>query len=319
MKTFGWLLRREFWEHRGGFLWAPIIVGIVSLVLIAMGLVVGEVSMHRANVDPQLFGLEHVQGALTAEQMQMLAQGLEIGMYTMPGMIFVVSFFVLFFYCLGSLYDDRKDRSVLFWKSLPLSNVETVASKAVTALFVVPLIATLAAIATGFIFLVLISLYVAWYGMNPFPLVWMQAGPWLAAGKMLAYIPISALWALPSVGWLMLCSSWARGKPFLWALALPVGAGIVVSWFDLMQSLTVPDAWFWKNVVARVLFSLMPGAWLDTSQIDDNFDTPGDFLRIFDLGTTYSALATPHLWIGVVAGLAMLAGAVYFRRKRDEG
>ncbi|MBB5206663.1 hypothetical protein [Chiayiivirga flava] len=319
MNTFAWLLKREFWEHRGGFFWAPIIVGVISLVLFTMGIVVGEVSMHRANVDPKFFGMDAVTSHLTGEQMHMLGTGLQIAMYTVPGLIFVVTFFVLFFYCLGALYDDRKDRSVLFWKSLPLSNLETVASKAVTALLVVPLISTVAAIATGLAFLVLLSAYVGYYGMNPITLVWLQAGPWKAAAQMLAYIPLAALWALPSVGWLMLCSAWARSKPFLWALAIPIGLGIMVSWFDLMQSLTVPDAWFWKNVVARLLLSLMPGSWLDTSGIDDNFQGPDDFARLFDLGNAYAALGTADLWIGAVAGLAMLAGAVYFRRKRDEG
>ena len=55
------------------------------------------------------------------------------------------------------------------------------------------------------------------------------------AGGMLAWIPVYALWALPTVGWLMLCSAWARSKPFLWAVMIPMFAGIFVSWFDLMR------------------------------------------------------------------------------------
>jgi len=33
MKTFYWLVKREFWEHKGGFFWAPVISGIVFLEL----------------------------------------------------------------------------------------------------------------------------------------------------------------------------------------------------------------------------------------------------------------------------------------------
>ena len=55
--------------------------------------------------------------------------------------------FVVFFYCLGSLYDERKDRSVLFWKSLPVSDRDTVLSKALSALVVAPTLAIAVGIA----------------------------------------------------------------------------------------------------------------------------------------------------------------------------
>src|SRR5690606_35856591 len=106
---------------------------------------------------------------------------------------------------------------------------------------------------------------------------------------------------------------------FLWAVAVPIGAGIMVSWFDLMQSLSIPDSWFWKNIVARLLLSIAPGSWLETANIDDNFNSPTDLLRLVDLGSSYAALSSPGLWIGAVAGIAMITSAVYFRRKRDEG
>jgi ABC-2 type transport system permease protein len=235
------------------------------------------------------------------------------------GLIGVVLFFVLFFYCIGSLYDDRRDRSVLFWKSLPLSDTATVASKAATALFIAPLVATAAAILTGIGFLILVSGYVAFNGVNPLPLLWSSAAPLKVAANLIATIPVQALWALPTVGWLMLCSSWARSKPFLWAIALPIGSGVMVSWFDLMQTLAVPDSWYWKNVVARLLLSIAPGSWIDSTNIDDNFEAPEDLLHLFDLGSAYSTMATPDLWIGAIAGIAMIVLAVHFRRKRDEG
>lgn len=124
---------------------------------------------------------------------------------------------------------------------------------------------------------------------------------------------------MPTIGWLLLCSAWAKSKPFLWAVALPIGAGIMVSWFDLMQSISMPDTWFWKQVVARLLLSIAPGSWIDTAQIDDNFQGPQDLLRMVDLGAAYATLASPQLWVGAIAGIAMIFAAVHFRRKRDEG
>jgi ABC-2 type transport system permease protein len=210
---------------------------------------------------------------------------------------------------------------VLFWKSLPLSDSSTVLSKALTALVMVPVISTLAAILTGIGFLVVISIYVAFYGINPLPLLWSNTAVLKAAGTLIAVMPVQLLWALPTVGWLLLCSSWAKSKPFLWALAIPVGAGIVVSWFDLMKSvMTLPDTWFWQHVVARMLFSVAPGGWLDATSIDTrNFNGPDDLMRFADLGTIYGTLLTPQIWVGAIAGIAMIFASIYWRRKRDEG
>jgi ABC-2 type transport system permease protein len=319
MNNMKWLLRREFWENKGGLFWAPIFTGGIYLGLMIMALLVGQMSVNRAHIKINNLNLNELVGKITPEIREHIYAGTELSLYMIAGLFAVVLFWVLLFYCLGSLYDDRRDRSVLFWKSLPVSDRATVGSKALTALVLAPTLSTLAAIATGFGFLALLSVYVGLHGVNPFPLLWAKVAPAKVGLHLLATLPVQALWALPTVGWLMLCSSWAKSKPFLWAVAVPVASGIMVSWFDLMQSLSVPDSWYWKNVVARLLLSIVPGTWLDSSNISDDFQGPQDVLRLFDLGTTYATLAMPSLWIGAVAGIAMMVGAVYFRRKRDEG
>src|SRR5690606_39463443 len=107
------------------------------------------------------------------------------------------------------------------------SDGETVLSKVASAVLVAPLLATIASILTMFGFLVLVSLVVLFYGGNPVTLLWGPASPLLLSLQYLAAIPVYALWALPTVGWLLLCSSWARSKPFLWAVVLPLLAGRV--------------------------------------------------------------------------------------------
>ena len=319
LNNMKWLLRREFWENKGGIFWAPVFTGAIYLGLMIMALVVGQLSVNRAHIQINKLNLNELVGKITPEIREHIYAGTELSLYMIAALFAVVLFWVLLFYCLGSLYDDRRDRSVLFWKSLPVSDRATVGSKALTALVLAPAISTVAAIVTGVGFLLLLSVYVGLHGVNPLPLLWANVAPAKVGLHLLATIPVQALWALPTVGWLMLCSSWAKSKPFLWAVAVPVASGIMVSWFDLMQSLAVPDSWYWKNVVARLLLSIVPGSWLDTTRIDDNFQGPQDLLRLFELSTTYSTLAMPSLWIGAVAGLAMMAAAVYFRRKRDEG
>jgi ABC-2 type transport system permease protein len=314
-----WLLKREFWEHKGGIFWAPIFTGAIFLGLGIMAALVGQMSVNRANIKIANLNLNEITSKLDANQMLQVHAGVELSLYMIAALLGVVLFFVLFFYCLGALYDDRRDRSVLFWKSLPVSDRATVGSKAATALLVAPIASTVVTIATGVVFLLLMSAYVGFHGVNPFPLLWSGGAPFKVAFNLIATLPVQALWALPTVGWLLLCSSWAKSKPFLWALALPLGSGIMVSWFDLMQALSIPDSWFWKNVVARMLFSIAPGGYLDTSNIDDSFEGPQDLLRLVDLKASYATLATPELWIGAIAGIAMIIAATYFRRKRDEG
>jgi ABC-2 type transport system permease protein len=319
MNNMKWLLKREFWENKGGLFWAPVFTGIIFLGLMIMGILVGQMSVNRAQIKIADLNLNQLVGQITPEIREHLYAGTEISLFMIAGLLGVVLFFVLFFYCLGALYDDRRDRSVLFWKSLPLSDRATVGSKALTALVVGPVISSAAAVLTGIGFLLLLSAYVGLHGINPFPLLWAKVAPAKVAFNLFATLPVQILWALPTVGWLLLVSAWAKSKPFLWAVAVPIGAGIMVSWFDLMKSFAYPDAWFWKNVVARLLLSIVPGTWLDSSQIDDNFRGPEDLLKLVDVGSSYATLATPELWVGAIAGAAMIAAAVYFRRKRDEG
>ena len=332
---FKLLLKREFWEHKGGFFWAPIWAGSISLVLTLMALVVAEVAGRRAvasgkmqiDGDVKINGLDlsALTSKMDAGDLQKLAGGIDISAVMSSAWPMVVLAFVVFFYCLGSLYDERKDRSVLFWKSLPVSDRDTVLSKAASALLVAPLIAVGVAIACMFGFLLLLSTFVPLHNGNPMTLVWGPGNPLQLAGSMLATIPVYALWALPTVGWLLLCSAWSKSKPFLWAIMLPVFSGIFISWFDIMNLFDLESGWFWKNIVARGLLSAVPGTWFDVAHINNAHITSSEAARqiesvhqLLSLKTTYSVLLTPQLWIGAVVGAAMIYGAIRLRRWRDD-
>ena len=324
---FKLLLRREFWEHKGGFLWAPLVAGGISLLLTVMAIVVGEVAARRAIAsgklqmdDVTVNGLDigKLTSQMDAKQLHDLGNGIDISLLMASSWPFIVLAFVVFFYCLGALYDERKDRSVLFWKSLPVSDSETVLSKAASALLVAPILAVAAGLATMLGFLVVISVVIALHGGNPFTLVWGTGSPFALAGNLLASIPVYALWALPTAGWLLLCSAWAKSKPFLWAIMIPVFSGIFVSWFDLMNVFNLESGWFWQNIVARALLSLVPGSWLGNADL--HHMTPDSVDRVAQLispATTWSMLLTPELWIGAVVGAAMIFASIQLRRRRE--
>jgi len=328
---FALLLRREYWEHRGGFFWAPVIAGAVSLLLTAIFLVIALVGIRNADSDAKIhlddgttmsingLDLGVLAGQLSAEDKAQLASGIDMTMLLSSSWPYMVMVFVMFFYCLGALYDERKDRSVLFWKSLPVSDGETVLSKAVTATLVVPLLATLAAIATMLVFLLMLSVAVMVHGGNPWELIWGPGNPMALSASVIAAIPVYALWSLPTVGWLMLCSAWARSVPFLWALLVPILSGAFVSMFSVMRLFSLDAGWFWSNIVARLLLGTVPLTRHDLARIEHfDIETSG-MLHLVEPAAVYSNLLQPALWIGVVAGVAMLVLATWLRRWRDEG
>ncbi|MDB6163179.1 MAG: hypothetical protein JWL98_611 [Xanthomonadaceae bacterium] len=325
------LLRREFWEHKGGFLWAPLVAGGISLLLTIMAIITGEVMLKRAppttslNVNGSHVSINGLDlGMLTAkmtpDDMHQIGGAIDASLLLSSVWPFIAMTFVVFFYCLGSLYDERKDRSVLFWKSLPVSDRDTVLSKVASATLVAPIIASIAALVTMFGFLFITSVVVLVHGGNPVQLLWGPANPLDIAAKFVAAVPVYALWSLPTVGWLLLCSAWARSKPFLWALMIPAFAGIFVSWFDLMKVFNLQSTWFWQNIVGRVLLGTVPGSWFNVAKFGPiTAQGPQAVGQAVTLQSIYSVLLTPQLWIGVLAGAAMIFAAIRLRRWRDEG
>jgi len=324
------LLKREFWEHKGGFLWAPIVAGGISLLLTILGIIFGEMAARRAIADGHklmvdgdvvINGLDFgaLTGRLGPEEMAKLGNGIDLSLFFASSWPFIVLGFVVFFYCLGALYDDRKDRSVLFWKSLPISDRDTVISKGISALLVAPLLAVGAALVTMIGFMLLLSAVVLLHGGNPITLLWGPGSPLSVVAAFVVAIPVYALWALPTVGWLLLCSAWARSKPFLWAIMIPVFSGVFVTWFDLTKLFDLDSSWYWANIVGRVLLGTFPGMDLvyrdDFSKHGDDFEGA---LHQMSAQSALESLATPDIWIGAIAGLVMIYGAIRLRRWRDD-
>ena len=332
---FKLLLKREFWEHQGGFFWAPIWAGGISLILTLMALVFGEVAARRAlaagklngdsftsNVNINGLDLSMLTSKMDAKDLHNLGGGIDLSLFTSSMWPLMVLGFVVFFYCLGTLYDERKDRSVLFWKSLPVSDRDTVLSKVVSALVVAPTLAVGAAIVTMFAFLIVISVVVVLHHGNPVDLIWGPGSPLKVAASLLACIPVYALWALPTVGWLMLCSAWSNSKPFLWAILLPVFSWIIVAWFGLMNVFSLDAAWYGRNIVARGLVSVFPGSWYMNDavkgQLSMHVNSPGDIANAIDIGKSWAVFGSTELWIGALVGAVMIFAAIRLRRWRDD-
>jgi len=319
---FSWLVRREFWEYRGAFFWAPVITAMIMLAIMLMMLVVAEVTAQQHGVNLNVFNLSAITSHVSDGDIDQIHSALDVSLLGLCFPIGAVLFFVLFFYGLGSLYNDRADRSVLFWKSLPLSDTETVLAKLFAITLLAPVLSIVAMILLQIGFLVLITVYFMFHSVNAIPLLWSPSHLIALWFRMILRIPVNALWALPTVGWLFLCSSFVRSKPFLWAVLLPIMSGILVMWFSLMQAFSLTSLWYWKNIVGRALLSVFPGswAWFDLSaesfnRIKNPTQVADAFLSLDALG---HQLVSLQLWTGVVAGVAMIVASIYFRRRRIE-
>jgi ABC-2 type transport system permease protein len=324
MNTFVWLVKREFWEYRGGFLWAPAIIGASFLCILILVLITAELAAQQHGINVSGIPLDLLRQNLSPENAAKLHAGMDIGLLTLCLPIGIGLFFVVFFYTLGSLYNDRSDRSVLFWKSLPISDLQTVLAKLVAAAVLAPLLAMLSMIALQLGFLVMMTLFAAVNGVNAVTVLWSPLHLIRLWVLMALQLPVNALWALPTIGWLMLCSSFVRSKPFLWAVVVPIISGVAVSTVHVMQNLSLPSGWYWENVVGRLLLSLspIPRAWMNEDAIrslrNAGDNVPEAIAGLFSLHTVGAELTSPDLLIGAVAGIAMIAGAVYFRRSRTE-
>ena len=315
---FRWLLQREYWENRGGFFWAPLITGAIIVGLNLILAVIGSIAARRSmgssgfvfdDADPH-----QVSQALGAMGDGMLLSGVLLAC--------VVLAFVVFFYALGSLYDDRRDRSVLFWKSLPVSDSQMVLSKAAWALVLAPLWAIGVGLLIGVALWVISALTITVNGLPAAHAVFTQSHPLRIIWGVLASVPVYMAWALPTVGWLMFCSAWARSKPFLWAVLVPVLACVVISMMTILPGVDIAHDQVWYSVVYRGLLSVVPGAWYPVigGVVDSSvqINTPDDLSGALDLTRSWHAFATWDLWIGVLVGVAFIAAAIRLRRWRDE-
>ncbi len=278
-----WSVRREVWENRSIYV-VPLIVAAVQVIGFAIS-TIGLADRRRAVL---LLDPAHQRAAI--EQPYDLAAMM---------MIFIV-FIVGVFYCLDALHGEHRDRSILFWKSLPVSDLTTVLSKVTIPLVVLPLVSFAITVCVQLIMLLETSVVLIFHGMSP-ATTWANV-PFFQSWLVLLYGLVAlALWHAPIYGWLLLVSGWARRATFLWAVLPLLAIGI-------FERITFGTSYFGAFVKHR-LFGFAP----------DAFDFQGrGHPTISSLAqlTPGRYLSSPNLWIGLLFAAAFLAAAVRLRRYR---
>ncbi|NDB25158.1 MAG: hypothetical protein EB021_06885, partial [Gammaproteobacteria bacterium] len=193
-RSFITLLRRETWEHRS-LVWVPLVVATLIVVSAILSTnVTNSIEIRVDGEESEFFARLAID---TAKQSQLFA----VWMSSLILPLIVVGLTVLFFYLLDALYAERKDRSILFWKSMPVSDTATVLSKAFTALVVVPVWIWLLSLVMGLLVFVVVALKVG--GTPLAPLGNFHVGTWFALqATLLLNLLVAALWYAPIAAWL---------------------------------------------------------------------------------------------------------------------
>jgi ABC-2 type transport system permease protein len=149
-------------------------------------------------------------------------------------------------------------------------------------------------------------------------------GLYLGPLRVFGLLPVYCLWALPTVGWLLMVSSWARSKVFLWAVGVPLLLLILTVWAGKLTQTESDVSWIQMNVIGRALLGTLPGSWyLFEPQLLPQTHALAEggshMARIDVFSNSWSSLALPAVWLGAAAGAAMLYVAIRLRRWREEG
>ena len=283
-RPFYWSVWRELWENRSIYV-APLIVAAVQVFALAIS-TIGLAERRRAVLllDDPLKQRAAIEAPYDMAAMMM---------------IFVV-FIVGVFYCLDALHGERRDRSILFWKSLPVSDLTTVLSKAIIPLAVLPVIAFALVVCVQLIMLLMSSVNLIVHGVSP-ATTWAHFPVFQNWLVMLYGLIAIALWHAPIYGWLLLVSAWARRATFLWAV-LPL---IVI---QIFEKITFGTHYF-GTLLQHRLMGFAPHAFRFHGEGHPTIDslsqlTPGRYLG--SLG----------LWIGLLVAAGFLFATVRLRRYR---
>jgi ABC-2 type transport system permease protein len=282
VRSIYWSIRRELWESRSIYI-APLAAAVVFLLGFLISIVRLPQKMRTLSaLDP-------------AHQREAIAMPYDMA----AGLLMLTAMIVGTFYCLGALQGERRDRSILFWKSLPVSDLTTVLSKASVPFVILPLLTFAITVATQWIMLLLSTAALWARGLSPATL-WTRLS-FFQMSLLLLYhlVTVHVLWQAPLYGWLLLVSAWARRAAFLWA-ALP-----------LLAIGAVERLVFNSRHLAAVLENRLTGGGAEALTMPGTFPmnpmthlTPGTYL------------SSSGLWIGLAFTAVCLAAAVRLRRHR---
>jgi len=275
-----WSIRREIWENRAIYI-APLAAAALFLFGFAINLLAMRRHLSASPLGP-------------AQQNDLLATRYELSAAMVMGTALIVGIF----YSLDALYGERRDRSILFWKSLPVSDLITVLSKLTIPLVILPLLSFAISLATQFLMLVLSSVILAGSGVN-IAAMWTEVSFFHVSVVLLYHLlTVHGLYYAPIYGWLLMVSAWAPRAPFIWAFLPPFVIAVV-------EKVALNTSYFLDLLEERLVGLQGDGM--------ASHNAPKDFTASLIPHHFFSA---PGLWTGLALAAVFLFVAVRLRRYR---
>lgn len=321
MTSFITLLRRELWEHSSlrniplTLLVFVILANLAFIFVIGMSDSSFTISM---NENTQKLGnyVDHFSQMLPGGQAKIIN-----GTMITTGMIInSILLIVMFFYLLDSLYGERKDRTILFWKSLPVSNRMTVLSKLSIAVIIIPVIIF---ITTGLANLITLALqsYTLIHNQHAADILWQHAD---ITGLLMFSVFLliqQTVWYFPVMGWLLFCSVWCRKPPIIVAVLIPAMLVFIDSSFMLGTGIS-------EILIERLPLGIMSMQLgnenslmtypysMSGQQLPGYHMQAGIRLPLFE--DILRFLGNIKVWMGILTGLLFTGLAISLRRWRDD-
>jgi ABC-2 type transport system permease protein len=298
------LIRREFWEHRSLY-FVPAILGLVFVLASITGQV--SISGFGEHVDMALLGATNIGANERGAAIALVLTGF-------AGLFVIAMWILIIFYSLDSLYAERKDRSILFWRSMPVTDAETVVSKLLTAMIVIPVVTLVFIALTQLAVLLATSIWVGMRGANAWHLIWSSVPLLDTWSATLIFVLAITLWQAPFIGWFLLVSAYTKRSPLAMAV-LPV---VLLPMLERLVFRThmLSDAIF--NRTAEIpIFKGFDGAqfFINKNIFEEAAINGISMVALLDVG---KFIASPGLWVGLVVCALFVTAAMYVRRFRDD-
>jgi ABC-2 type transport system permease protein len=311
MKQMLSLIKREFWEWQTAFVRTPMVlcVSMTALLLVAVFTNSDKIQQAMASLaHKSVSQAGQIEPGVPEGRVQAGDQytdiwasnpdALGLGLAAVYAVFVLVLLFVMPTYLLGALHNDRRDRSILFWKSLPIAEHQSALAKLCVAVLAAPAIYGVAAVVTGAVFMLTLAIGGL---ILKFPLPW----PMDFVSALLYSLPslvvswlLLALWSLPVFCWLLLCSAWTKRMTFVVAMAVPLCAATLEYWLF--------DSHYFASAIGDQL-SLGLEVFVDVLPRSENIGT-----------ALQKSLSAPAFWLGLIFSALQLGVCVWLRENRFE-
>ena len=299
MNTLKAVIRRELQEHKWGFVYLPWIVGaFMSLVVVMVYLGLTEVNTENFKFSTDVFADSEVVQSMKEATFEQRRAAIKAGLLVLGFPLVIALGFAILAYSLSTFFDERKDKSIIFWRSLPVSDSFTVFSKLIVALVVAPLLVIPALLFLHLVSVTAGSIYFAVSDIVPFTWAW-QAYPWLDWIRVIFSLWMQSLWSLPIITWIMLAGAYSR-KPVVAAILPPV---VVV----LVEGVSLSSSVFLDSLFERVQ------PWSRASSFPKEYESLG----VAELSDIPLLFGMTEFWVGILVSSVFIYLTIYFRSKSD--